>query len=112
MCDPPAVLVALSGPASAAEFRTVPKTMDALRPLLQPNALGDVPLTILTSGFIPLTNRDFQAAGRESHVRLKALSTRSQQIDCGECGHYIQKDDPALVTGAIREILQSSFAAK
>jgi pimeloyl-ACP methyl ester carboxylesterase len=110
MCNPPAVLVALGGPAAAAEFRTVPKTMEELRPLLRPNALGSVPLTILTSGFIPLTNREFQAAWRESHVHLKALSTRSQQIDCARCGHYIQNDDPALVIDAIRKILQTAAA--
>jgi pimeloyl-ACP methyl ester carboxylesterase len=76
---------------------------------------GDMPLVVLTSGqhpFPPNTSTDvlqqaevyFQALG-SGHKAYAALSTRGRDQPVPDSGHFIQFDNPAVVSEAINSVL-------
>jgi pimeloyl-ACP methyl ester carboxylesterase len=60
--------------------------------------LGDVPLIVISAGRMP-------EASASEHARLTALSSRGRHIEATGSGHWIHFDEPALVTAAIREVV-------
>jgi pimeloyl-ACP methyl ester carboxylesterase len=79
--------------------------------------LGDIPLVVLSAGQSPIAEghgisaRDvaqFNALMRELPAELAALSPRGRQLVAEKSGHYIQVDQPELVIGAIREVVEAA----
>ena len=72
--------------------------------------LGDMPLIVLTRG---IAGEDEQANKEllQDHDRLQidllSLSRNSKQIIAKQSGHYIQLEEPALVTDAIKEVVNA-----
>jgi pimeloyl-ACP methyl ester carboxylesterase len=62
------------------------------------DALPDVPLVVLSSGRLPPERID-------EHRRLARLSSRGSHVTATRSGHWIQFDEPELVTAAIRQVL-------
>jgi pimeloyl-ACP methyl ester carboxylesterase len=73
-------------------------------------SLGDMPLIVLTRG---IAGEDEQANKQllEDHDRLQidllSLSRNSKQIFAKQSGHYIQLEEPALVTNAIKDVVKA-----
>jgi pimeloyl-ACP methyl ester carboxylesterase len=66
--------------------------------------LGDIPLIVLTRG-----NREPSSEEeKRMQVDLLNLSSNSKQIIAEGSGHHIQLDEPTLVTGAIRDVVDSA----
>jgi len=63
----------------------------------RPPNLGDLPLTVLTAAGRDPTWMNLQA-------ELASLSSASTHVVATEGGHYLQRDNPALVIAAIREL--------
>lgn len=63
-----------------------------------PPDLGSLPLTVLTAAARDATWMQMQA-------ELAQLSTTSTHIVAAHGGHYLQRDEPELVTSAIRELM-------
>ena len=61
-------------------------------------SLPDVPLVIISSG-------DQSPETIAKHRQLARLSSQSRHLIATKSGHWIQFDEPALVVGAIREIV-------
>ena len=64
----------------------------------QPTSLGNLPLTVLTAA-----GRD--PAWMEMQAELASLSTASTHIVATQGGHYLQRDEPGLVSSAIRDLI-------
>lgn len=90
------------------EFRALKRQTAADQPLA-PGALGDRPLIVLTRGAGSRTpvHRSWQA-WRDLHQDLARLSANQRHVIAESPGHYIHRDDPALVTAAIRDVLRSA----
>jgi hypothetical protein len=87
-----------------------------------PGSLGDLPLTVLSAGNYP--GEMSEAAARmmggpeaiaqitqihdEFQEKLAGLSTRGKQIIAAQSGHLIPVDQPDLVIGAIREMVEQA----
>lgn len=71
----------------------------------QARPLGDVPLTVVTAGPMPGTDREraWEPAWLPLQADLVAQSTRGRQIRADHAGHHVHRDDPDLVTRAITE---------
>ena len=63
-------------------------------------ALPDVPLAVISSGALPPDQMEEQR-------RLTALSSSGRHIVAEHSGHWIQFDEPGLVIGAIRAMLNA-----
>ena len=63
-----------------------------------PRRLGALPLTVLTAA-----GRD--PAWMEMQAELASLSTASTHIVASQGGHYLQSDEPGLVSSAIRDLV-------
>lgn len=74
---------------------------------------GDLPLTALTAGRMSVPGIDTAAARRthdewvKMHQEIVARSTRGKWILADKSQHFIQNDQPDLVIGAIREMVDS-----
>ncbi|MDE2169741.1 MAG: alpha/beta hydrolase [Sphingomonadales bacterium] len=75
--------------------------------------LGSLPLVILTRGngsdlpgLSAQENAKADAAWREGHDRLAALSTAGSNTIVPRSGHFIQLDQPDAVIAAIRQLLE------
>jgi len=82
---------------------------------LHMTTLGNLPLIVLSSGHgeeIPsLSDAENQQIWQELQTEqseLAALSSASTQIIADQSGHYIQLDQPDLVIGAIRQVVQAT----
>ena len=82
---------------------------------LHMTTLGKLPLIVLSSGHgeeIPsLSDAENQQIWQELQTEqseLTALSSASTQIIADQSGHYIQLDQPDLVIGAIRQVVQAT----
>ena len=82
----------------------------------QIRSLGDIPLTVLSAGKLPVSaGRGITAAYVEQtqvtvealQVELAALSTRGKRPTSQESGHYIPVDQPEVVVDAIREMVKA-----
>lgn len=67
--------------------------------------LGDVPLTVITAGPMPGTDREraWEPAWLPLQADLVAQSTRGRQVRADHTGHHVHRDDPDLVTRIITE---------
>jgi pimeloyl-ACP methyl ester carboxylesterase len=81
-----------------------------------PRSLGDRPLVVLTHGYghegappgIPAEAVATIARGwSEIQAELPRLSSNSVQVVAENSYHYIQKDTPALVVAAVREVVRA-----
>ena len=77
----------------------------------QCGTLGDIPVTVLTSG--TFLQMPFDAASQqrlhrvwlEMHEEIAALSTRSQRITIEDSGHFMAKDRPDAIIEAVRQMV-------
>jgi pimeloyl-ACP methyl ester carboxylesterase len=60
----------------------------------------EAPLIVITAASQP-------AAARAEHARLAALSTEGRQVISQHAGHWVHLDEPDLVVGAIRQIVET-----
>lgn len=81
--------------AMAGYMRAMPETAAFVAGL---TSLGDIPISILSSG-------DQPAAVLEAQRQLMRLSPRVTLTIAERCAHWIQFDDPALVVRAIRSVV-------
>lgn len=71
-----------------------------------PGSLGDKPLIVLTAGERPENEWPlYDARWIAAQNRLASLSTSSQQIPADLSRHYVQFDQPELVSGAIIRVV-------
>jgi len=73
--------------------------------------LGDIPLIVLTRGKREYPNNDVGDQLNEERKRMQSdllnLSRNSKQIVAANSGHHIQLDEPEVVTGAIRQVVEA-----
>ena len=104
-CTPPTILAALMPKGPRQEMASGEKTMQAV---LRAGQFPQVPIAVLTSGKPPLDSSKFREIWLETQNDLAGLSNRSAHIICDRCGHYVHKDNPQLVIGAIEDVLRSA----
>lgn len=102
-CTPPALLAALLPPAPKREMASGEETMQAV---MRSGPFPQVPIAVLTSGKQPLSTTKFREVWLETQKDLARLSSQSSHVTCDRCGHYIHRDNPQLVVGAIKDVLQ------
>jgi pimeloyl-ACP methyl ester carboxylesterase len=69
--------------------------------------LGDLPITVITHGQpFPGPFAVLDKGWREGQDRLAALSTNSVLLVAEKSNHMIHADEPDLVIGAIREVVE------
>jgi len=81
-----------------------------------PMSLGDKPLMVLTAGSVQLTGTGLSQAQvnlidklhSESQAALTRRSENAKQIIAEDSGHYIQVEQPELVTDAIRQVVKAA----
>jgi pimeloyl-ACP methyl ester carboxylesterase len=90
------------------EFRSMKRLTTADQPLAA-GALGDKPLIVLTRGLAsgPAVPEDWRR-WHGLHAELARLSANSRHVVATRPGHYIHKDEPGLVTAAIRDVILSA----
>ena len=80
-------------------------------------SLGDIPLIVASAGPLSLSaGRGTSAADVEQmkvahdtmQAELATLPTRGSRVIAQESSHYIQINQPALVVGAIREVVEAA----
>jgi pimeloyl-ACP methyl ester carboxylesterase len=78
-------------------------------------ALGALPLVVLTRGHSPLPSSvpagvaaRLEGVWRTLQDELAGLSTRSEHVLAQQSGHFIQQDQPGLVVGAIRQVVDAA----
>lgn len=76
--------------------------------------LGDLPLVVISRGLsdrIPMLSetqqRQYDEQWRLMQHELRALSTNSTHVIAHDSGHYIQLEQPEIVIGAIRELIDA-----
>lgn len=71
----------------------------------QSRPLGDIPLTVITAGPMPGTDREraWEPAWLPLQADLVAQSSRARQVRADHAGHHVHRDDPGLVTRVITE---------
>lgn len=82
----------------------------------EPRPLGDKPLVVLVSGRVDappdgLTAEEWSQVRREKIEQkssLASLSSHGRFIVVDSSGHHIQIDEPAIVIGAIREVVAAA----
>jgi pimeloyl-ACP methyl ester carboxylesterase len=80
----------------------VRELVTVIRSRSQPPDLGSLPLTVLTAA----ESAETDAGWEELQAELAASSAHSLHVIADHGGHYLQRDDPALVIKAIRDQLQ------
>lgn len=70
-----------------------------------PASLGDLPLIVLTSGE-QASSVEEQEARDDMQRELASLSTNSRQVIAAESGHGIPYDQPELLLGSVRELVE------
>lgn len=121
LSGPPAVRQAMKAYAATslgpmlAEAAGMPETMTEAG---EGRTLGDRPLVVLTAlkpldsaslATLKMTAADgakFQSVWRTLHVEEASWSSRSEHILVPDASHYIQRDRPDLVIGAVRRVVE------
>lgn len=104
-CTPPALLSAILPPAPKREMAAGDETMQAV---MNAGPFPQVPVAVLTSGRQTLSTARFREVWLEAQMDLADLSSPSVQVTCGRCGHYVHRDNPQLVVGAIEDVLRQA----
>jgi pimeloyl-ACP methyl ester carboxylesterase len=86
--------------AMAAHLAALP---ESARQVAAASDLRDIPLVVITAGHQP-------DECRVEHERIAALSSRGRQIVVEGSGHWVHLDHPAVVAGAISEVVQVARA--
>src|SRR5215217_1359331 len=81
-----------------------------------PMSLGDKPLMVLSAGSVQLTGTGLaqeqvnliDKLHSESQAALTQRSENAKQIIVEDSGHYIQVEQPELVTDAIRQVVEAA----
>jgi pimeloyl-ACP methyl ester carboxylesterase len=81
-----------------------------------PMSLGDKPLMVLTAGSVQLTGTGLSQEQvnlidklhSESQAALTRRSENAKQIIVEDSGHYIQVEQPGLVTDTIRQVVEAA----
>jgi pimeloyl-ACP methyl ester carboxylesterase len=103
--------------AAAAELYSSWEATAAEVRAMQLTTLGDIPLVVLTQGEFAVPDaygvsaevvEQAQAAWYEMQAELAALSPNGKQVIAEQSDHYIQLDEPELVIGAIREVVEAA----
>src|SRR5215204_2087992 len=100
--------------AVADETSSLEESFDENR--TDPMSLGDKPLMVLTAGSVELTGTGLSQAQvnlidklhSESQAALTRRSENAKQIIAEDSGHYIQVEQPDLVTEAIRQVVEAA----
>ncbi len=108
-CEPPLIALALMPDTPRKEMTKGDRTMQQV---IRAGPFPDVPLAVLTSGKQALTGTAFGNAWLETQESLAAMSSKSVHEICGNCGHFIQRDNPDLVVDAVRNIVRAVRAEK
>lgn len=104
-CTPPALLAALLPPAPKREMASGDQTMQAV---MHSGPFPQIPVAVLTSGKQRLSTTKFREVWLDTQKDLANLSSRSVHVTCEHCGHYIHRDDPKLVVGAVEDMLRAT----
>ena len=99
-------------------FETALSEMNAQEKMLadartmQINDFGDMPLVVLSAGrwvadptFSEVENKTIREVTQVMQSELAALSSAGKQIIADQSGHMIQLEQPDLVVGVIREMV-------
>jgi pimeloyl-ACP methyl ester carboxylesterase len=100
--------------AVADETSSLEESFDENR--TDPMSLGDKPLMVLTAGSVELKGTGLSQEQMnlidklhsESQAAFTRRSENSKQIIVEDSGHYIQVDQPGLVTDAIRQVVEAA----
>jgi pimeloyl-ACP methyl ester carboxylesterase len=102
---PPEVLDAVpvlygagSQAATVAELEASLESARQVEQTVQPGALRDLPVVVISAANGTTTDR-------ARHTALAALSSHGQHIVADSGGHYVHYDDPDLVIEAVRSIM-------
>jgi pimeloyl-ACP methyl ester carboxylesterase len=81
---------------------------------LQINSFGNLPLIVISAGhgdrlasFSDAENQQLWENMQIEQTELAALSTQGKQIVAEKSGHHVQLDQPELVIGAIRQVIEA-----
>jgi pimeloyl-ACP methyl ester carboxylesterase len=102
-CTPPALLSVLLPGGPKKELAGGDRTIDAVDNAGQ---FPEVPLVVLTGGKQFLASARFYDVWLDTQRSLAGLSDKSEHFVCERCGHYIHKDNPALVVDAVRSVIE------
>jgi pimeloyl-ACP methyl ester carboxylesterase len=90
---------------SARQRRIVVRELLLLaRPQEQPGHLGALPLTVITSAV--RQSPEFWAAWAHMQDELAALSSDFVHLHAARAGHYVHRDEPDLVAGAMADLVK------
>lgn len=101
--------------AAMEESARVPALLDEARRV---TSFGDIPLRVIT-GTSPTRNKEVADVALRKEVNRTwnelqkdqlRLSTRSTQILAPKSGHYVQLEQPEIVTAAIRQLIDQTAA--
>jgi pimeloyl-ACP methyl ester carboxylesterase len=90
----------------AAENRAVLETSEDMARTAGFGSLGDLPLLVIRRGRPESgMNAVLEPGWPEAQARLLSLSTRSRALIAERSGHMVMLDEPDLVAGAVRDLL-------
>src|SRR5215213_8751993 len=100
--------------AVADETSSLEESFDGNR--ADPMSLGDKPLMVLSAGAVELTGTGLSQEQvslidklhSESQAALTRRSENAKQIIAEDSGHYIQVEQPKLVTDAVRQVVEAA----
>ncbi len=100
--------------AVADETSSLEESFDENR--TDPMSLGDKPLMVLTAGSVQLTGTGLSREQvnlidklhSESQAALTRRSENAKRLIVEDSGHYIQVEQPGLVTDAIRQVVEAA----
>lgn len=77
------------------------------------NQFGSMPVIVLTaarhpapvSDFSPEEQARYYAVWKQAHAAIASLSTNGKSVVVENSGHFIQKDQPAVLTGYVNEVV-------
>lgn len=102
-CTPPVLLSALMPLGPKREMASGDQTMDQV---LHAGPFPDVPLVVLTRGKQFLESAKFYEVWLETQHSLAAQSSHSKITVCERCGHYVHRDNPAMVVDAVTSVIE------
>ena len=101
-CEPPALILSMMPPGPKREMDSAAVTMRQVR---NAGPFPQVPLVVLTGGKQILTSEAFYSIWLATQEQLAELGDNPKHVVCERCGHFVQRDDPALVINAVSEVV-------
>lgn len=101
-CTPPALLSVMMPGGPRKELADGDRTMDEV---LNAGRFPAVPLVVLTGGKQFLSSTRFYDVWLDTQKSLAGLSDNSRHLVCDRCGHYVHKDNPAMVVEAVKSVI-------